>query len=394
MPLYHFQALEPSGKKRKGFIEAIDERDAKLKLKEQGIFLTRLETKGALKSNQNLKGEELENFTMLLSQLISSGIPLYESLIALEEQMRESKAHRILLSLAEQVKGGNSLSQSMSTFPDSFDPLYTAMVSAGESGGHLSDALEKLNGLLQKKAKLKKELTTAMIYPLILGGFALIVIIVMLTFVIPSVEGIFAAGQLNRFTQFVINVSRFVRENYWIYLPLMGLLGVLGYYQLKKPKVKEWMFNQLMKLPLIGMIMIQAAGARYCRTLANLLLGGVPLIEAMRLARATLQNPLIEEEMVRYEGRIIEGSHLSFELSQSQYIPKIASRMVAIGEESGSLAPMLNKVADIFEEELDKKIKRALALTQPLILLFMGLIIGLILIAVLLPLTDLSHLSQ
>lgn len=394
MPLYHFQALEPSGKKRKGFIEAIDERDAKLKLKEQGIFLTRLETKGALKSNQNLKGEELENFTMLLSQLISSGIPLYESLIALEEQMRESKAHRILLSLAEQVKGGNSLSQAMSTFPDSFDALYTAMVSAGESGGHLSEALEKLNGLLQKKAKLKKELTTAMIYPLILGGFALIVIIVMLTFVIPSVEGIFAAGQLNRFTQFVINVSRFVRENYWIYLPVMGLLGVVFYYQLKKPKVKEWMFNQLMKLPLIGMIIVQAAGARYCRTLANLLLGGVPLIEAMRLARATLQNPLIEEEMVRYEGRIIEGSHLSFELSQSQYIPKIASRMVAIGEESGSLAPMLNKVADIFEEELDKKIKRALALTQPLILLFMGLIIGLILIAVLLPLTDLSHLSQ
>ena len=394
MPLYHYQALEPSGAKRKGFIEALDEKDAKLKLKEQGVFLTFLSTKGALKSSQNLKGEERLTFTLLLSQLVSAGIPLYESLIALEEQMRQSKAHRVIVSISEQVKGGSSLSQAMQTFPSSFDALYTSMIAASEAGGHMSETLEKLHILLQKRERLKKELMTAMIYPAILAGFALVVIIVMLSFVIPSIEGIFSGNTVNGYTKFVIELSHFFREKSWIYLPLLIGTGVLFYYQMKKPKVQEWVYNRLVRAPLIGNIMIQAASARFCRTLASLLLGGVPMIEALKLSRSTLQNPLMEEEMKRCEARLIEGSRLSFEWNQSRYIPKIAVRMAAIGEETGNLAPMLNKVSDIFEDELDKTLKRTLALIQPVILLVMGAIIGLILIAVLLPLTDLSNLSM
>lgn len=394
MPLYHYQAIESSGKKRKGFIEADTEKEAKLKLRDQGIFLTHLSSKGELSSKQNLKSSDLSNFTLLLSQLISSGIPLYESLLALEEQMRGAKSHRIILSLAEQVKGGARLSQAMQTFPDSFDPLYTSMIAAGESGGHLSDVLEKLNQLLIKREKLKKELMTAMIYPAILAGFALLVITVMLTFVIPSIEGIFSEGKLNGFTRFVIDASQFFRKKAWIYLPVIAGLITLFYFQLKKPKVKDWIFNQLLKTPIIGKIMVQSSLCRYCRTLSSLTTGGVPLVEALKLSRATLQNPLMEEEMVRVEGRIIEGSRLSYELNQSIYVPKLVPRMVAIGEEAGKLPEMLNKVADIYEEELDKAIKRALALMQPVILLVMGAIIGLILIAILLPLTDLSNLSM
>lgn len=394
MPLYYYQALEPSGAKRKGFIEAIDERDAKLKLKEQGIFLTALSAKGALKSNQNLKGEERLTFTLLLSQLVSSGIPLYESLVALEEQMRQSKAHRVILSLSEQVKGGSSLSQAMQTFPASFDPLYTSMIAASEASGNMSETLEKLHTLLQKREKLKKELMTAMIYPAILAGFALVVIIVMLTFVIPSIEGIFSGNSVNSYTKFVIELSHFFREKAYIYLPLLIGVFTLFFFQVRKPKVKEWVFKRLVKAPIIGRIMIKAASARFCRTLASLLLGGVPMIEALKLSRFTLQNPLMEEEMKRCEDRLIEGSRLSYEWNQSRYMPKIAARMAAIGEESGNLAPMLNKVADIFEDELDKTLKRTLALIQPVILLVMGAIIGLILIAVLLPLTDLSNLSM
>lgn len=394
MPLYYYHAIESNGKKRKGFIEADTEKEAKLKLKEQGIFLTQLSTKGSLTSKHHLKAADLSQFTMLLSQLISSGIPLYESLLALEEQLRGTKSHRIILSIAEQVKGGSKLSSAMQIFPESFDPLYTSMIAAGESGGHLSEVLEKLNQLLVKREKLRKELMTAMIYPAILAGFALLVITVMLTFVIPSIEGIFAEGKLNGFTKFVIDTSKFFREKAWIYLPLVGGLITLFYFQLKKPKVKDWIFNQLLKTPVIGKIMVQSSLCRYCRTLASLTVGGVPMIEALRLSRATLQNPLMEEEMVKVEARIIEGSRLSYELGQSAFVPKLVPRMVAIGEEAGRLPEMLNKVADIYEEELDKAIKRALALMQPVILLVMGAIIGLILIAILLPLTDLSNLSM
>lgn len=393
MPLYYYQALESSGTKRKGFIEAIDEKDAKLKLKEQGVFLTALSTKGAIKSSQNLKGEERLAFTLLLSQLISSGIPLYESLNALEEQMRQSRSHRVILSLAEQVRGGASLSQAMQSFPDSFDPLYTSMIAASEAGGHMNETLDKLHILLQKRERLKKELTTAMIYPAILAGFACLVIVVMLSFVIPSIEGIFSGNSVNGYTRFVISLSHFFREKAWIYLPLLLGSSLLFYFQSRKPKVREWVYNRLVKAPVVGSVMIQAASARFCRTLASLLLGGVPMIEALKLSRSTLQNPLMEEEMKVCEARLIEGSRLSYEWNRSRYIPKIAVRMAAIGEESGNLAPMLNKVADIFEDELDKTLKRTLALIQPVILLLMGAIIGLILIAVLLPLTDLSHLS-
>ncbi|MFN4173638.1 MAG: type II secretion system F family protein, partial [Parachlamydiaceae bacterium] len=321
-------------------------------------------------------------------------IPLYESLVALEEQMRQSKAHRVILSLSEQVKGGSSLSQAMQTFPASFDPLYTSMIAASEASGNMSETLEKLHTLLQKREKLKKELMTAMIYPAILAGFALVVIIVMLTFVIPSIEGIFSGNSVNSYTKFVIELSHFFREKAYIYLPLLIGVFTLFFFQVRKPKVKEWVFKRLVKAPVIGRIMIKAASARFCRTLASLLLGGVPMIEALKLSRFTLQNPLMEEEMKRCEDRLIEGSRLSYEWNQSRYMPKIAARMAAIGEESGNLAPMLNKVADIFEDELDKTLKRTLALIQPVILLVMGAIIGLILIAVLLPLTDLSNLSM
>lgn len=393
MPLFHYQAIDPKGKKMKGFLEAFNEQDAKLKLKEQGIFLTALSTKNALLAKQNLQGEDLVNFTTLLSQLVSSGIPLYESLVAIEEQYRGARFHRILLSLAEQVKSGSRLSQAMASFSESFDKLYVSMVAAGESAGALDVVLEKLTTLLNKKLKLKKEIKTALIYPMILGLFALTVIAVLLGFVIPSIEGIFEGRTLNSYTQFVINLSSFAREWWWVYLPLIA--GGIAYlvWKLRMPQSRLFLLKYLIKLPLIGRILIQSAMSRFCRTMATLQLGGLSMIDSLRLSRETLNNPTLEEEIGKAEARIIEGSHLSHELMRSKLIPHLVPRMLAIGEETGHLATMLNKIADIYEEELDKTLKQALALMQPVILITMGIIVGLVLVAILLPLTDLSGIG-
>ena len=211
MPVYQYHYVDNSSKKRTGLIEAQTEKDAKIKLREQGFIITRLSSKALIKSKQNLKGEQLQAFTVQLSQLVNAGIPLYESLIAIEELSRNESYHRIILNVCEQIKMGVSLSNAMMNYPDSFDKLYCSMISAGEAVGSLGPVLEKLAQLIARQMKIKKQITTALIYPSVLGSFSFLIIGLLLGFVVPSLEGIFAGRQLNGFTQAIISLSHFFR---------------------------------------------------------------------------------------------------------------------------------------------------------------------------------------
>lgn len=393
MPLYHYKALDGKGKKITGSIEGESERDAKSILREQGVLVTHIAEKTATSSKENLKGESLLSFTVQLSQLISAGVPLYDSLIAIEEQYRKERFHRVILSLCEQIKKGIPLSAAMAGFPDSFNNLYCSMIKAGESVGALDTVLEKMGEFLKKQAQLKKQITTAMIYPCILGGFALLVICLLLGFVLPSIEGIFQGRKLNEFTSFVLEISRIFRTYYWIYLPvLFAFIGGI-YYKARTKEGKLWLEKIYLKTPLVRTLVIQTAMARFCRTIGTLLGGGLPMIESLRLSRKVMYNSVLEMEIENTETKIIEGSTFSSELSKSKYIPKMVSRMLSVGEDSGTTTIMLNKIADIYEEEIQKSLDRLLALMQPVILLVMGGIIAIVLLAILLPLTDVSSLS-
>lgn len=393
MPLYHYQAIDASGKKKSGFIEAHNEKDAKGILREQSLMVSQLTTKAAVKGKQNLQGESLLTFTMQLTQLVSAGVPLYESLVTLEEQYRNEPYHRVLLSLCERIKAGGSLSEAMASFPQSFDKLYRAMIAAGESIGALNVVLSRLAHFLSRQMKLKKQITTALIYPAILGCFSLLIISLLLGFVVPSIEGIFEGRKLNGFTQFVLSVSHIFRDYWWLYIPLgIGSIVYL-FYKLRSPAGKIWLQKNLLKVPVLKTLVIQAAVARFCRTMGTLQEGGLPIIESLRNAREVMGNVVLEDEIRQAEGKIIEGSSLSAELNRSKLIPSIVPRMLAVGEDSGSSITMLNKLADMYEEELEKTLDRVMALAQPVILLFMGVVIGTILLAILLPLTDVSSLG-
>lgn len=393
MPIYYYKAIDANGKKRKGFIEAQNLTEAKDKLREQGVMLTQLSPQGSFFGQQGLKGDQLLAFTLLLSQLISSGVPLYESLIAIEEQYRNEKTHRIVLSLCEQVKAGSSLSDAMASFPGSFDKLYCAMIGAGEAAGALDTILERLCQLLSRRVKLKKQITTALIYPCILATFSLLVIFLLLTFVVPSIEGIFMDRELNAYTRFVMELSHIFQKYWW----LIGLLLISGIgwsiYQYFTPKGKAWMQRQLLKMPLIRTLIIQTALIRFCRTLATLLQGGVSMIDSLRLSREVMQNPTLEEEVELAEIRIIEGSSLSKELIRSRFFPHLVARMMAVGEETGNIITMLNKIGEMYEEQLEKTLDRVMALAQPVILIVMGTLIGMVMLAILIPLTDVSSLT-
>lgn len=394
MPLYNYEAIDASGKRRAGLIDAQSEKDAKEKLRSQGAMVKKLQLRSGISKKQNLRGDTLLAFTLQLSQLLNAGVPLYESLLTLEEQYRNEPYHRVILSLCEQIKAGQSLSQGMGHFPESFDKLYRAMVTAGESVGALDLVLDKLSQLLQKQNKLKKQIITAMIYPGVLAAFSLLIIFMLLGFVVPSIEGIFEGRQLNGFTEFVLGISRGFRSYWWIFFPVV--IGSIAYliYFLRSQKGKLWIQKNMLKVPLIRTLIVQTCVARFCRTMGTLQLGGLPIIDSLRISREVMHNIVLEEEVKRAETKIIEGSSLSTELSRSRYIPHMVTRMLAVGEESGNAVTMLNKIAEIYEGEIEKSLDRVMALAQPVILIVMGAIIGTVLMAILLPLTDVSSFTM
>jgi general secretion pathway protein F len=393
MPLYHYQYVDTSGKKKSGTIDAQGDKEARDKLRGQGFLVTQMQVKNRINRKQNLKGDHLLAFTVQLSQLINAGVPLYESLVAIEEQARGDAYHRVILSLCEQIRSGTSLSAAMATYPESFDKLYCGMVAAGEAVGTLGPVLEKLTQFLSRSMKLKKQIITAMIYPGILGGFSFLIICVLLGFVVPSLEGIFAERKLNAFTNSVLGVSHMFREYWWFYFPLVAGGLVTAIWKLRTPQGRLWMERTVLKVPLLKALVIQTAVARFCRTMGTLLQGGLNMIESLRISRAIMRNVVLEKEIQIAEGKIIEGRSLSHELKRSLYFPPLVARMLRVGEESGTSVVMLNRIADMYEGEIEKTLERVMAMAQPVILIVMGLVIGTVLLAILLPLTDVSSFS-
>ena len=397
MALFHYRYIDPQGRKKSGILEALGLGDAKEKLRLQKILVLSLveKKKGGFKlpfSQQKcqLTGAHLITFTTQLSQLLIAGMPLYESLLSLEEQYREESFHSTILSLGDQIKRGTSLSEAMRQFPESFNHLYCSLIAAGESVGALEESLEKLATLLAKQRKLTKQLITALIYPILLLAFSGLVCFLLLTFVIPSLEILFEDRPVNRFTKMVMGFSHFLTHQWIYYIPILGgfLAGMCYFFSSSKGK-RAWQ-RALLRTPLLKTLIIQTAMARFCRTMGALVQGGVNLIEALRISRKVMRNPFLEEVVARAEEKIIEGSLLSKELKRSPLIPALIPRMLAIGEEGGNTPLMFHKIADLYEEEVEKQLARVTALAQPVILVIMGGVVGLIMLAVLLPMTDIN----
>lgn len=393
MPIYYYAAVDTLGKKRTGNLEAQSEKEAKDHLRSQGVLVTQLHLKNKVSRKQNLQGDNLLAFTIQLSQLVNAGVPLYESLVAIEEQSRGESFHRIVLSLCEQVKTGMSLSSAMKSYPESFDRLYCGMVAAGEAVGVLGPVLEKLALFLTRQMKLKKQIVTAMIYPAILGGFSLLIIALLLGFVVPSLESIFAERKLNAFTEAILGTSHLFRNYWWLYIPLGSAAIIWSVIKLRSEKGRLWLQRAVLKIPLLKTLAIQTAVARFCRTMGTLLQGGLNMIDALRISREVMRNVVLEQEVHLAEIKIIEGHSLSQELGRSKYFPKMVSRMLAVGEESGTTIAMLGRIADMYEQEIEKTLDRVMALAQPIILIVMGIVIGTVLLAIMLPLTDVSSFS-
>jgi general secretion pathway protein F/type IV pilus assembly protein PilC len=389
MPIYAYKALTEEGKKITGVIDADSLYLAKERLKKRQILLTELSLFSAKKQEVSLTPSMLLIFTREISQLLRAGLPLYESLVTIEEKYQKSKTHSLFVNLCDHLKSGKSLSSALGNYPKSFDAIYLSMVKAAEQSGHLAEAFADLTILISRQQKLKKQLFEALAYPAFLGVFCLIVVIALFFFVIPSMQELFEGRRLHPLTTVVLGISNWLNNSIGLFLSFIAVDVIAIIAAVRNKKVRMMFFTLACQAPFVRLLLVQSALVRFCRAMYLLLSGGVSLVESLSYSRMTMKNALLEEIIANAETKIIEGKKLSSLLS-SPFIPSLVVRMVAIAEETGNMKNAMKNLSEIYEEELDKNLQQLTTFLQPAVLLFLGIVVGVVVLSILLPLTDVS----
>jgi len=390
MPFYEYQAISGEGKKVAANIEAENLQDAKQKLIRLQVVAIKIAPLSEKELRKALGKKEVLSLTRELARLIQAGLPLFEALSALEEKYRGQRPHKILLDLCGQVKTGQPLSRALSRHSHSFDILYVSMVANAEKTGRLAQCLGELAHLLGRQIHIRKQIVAALLYPALLGAFCLVVLSTLLFFVIPSLEELFEGRALHPFTQLVFAASRFACSSKLLLAFLFGASLAAAITAAVSKSWKEKINTFCMKLPILKNLFAKIAFVRFSRAAATLLEGGLPLITAFSQARTVMRHPLLEALIADAEERIAQGEPLSAPFSSHPLIPPLVPRMLGIAEQSGKLSFTMQQIAQIYEDELESALTHFAAVAQPALLLFLGGLVGFILLSVLLPLTDVS----
>ncbi len=396
MPTYSFEAKIPGGKTIKGQVNAPTEVEARVKLRAQKLIPVRIFIKGQ-KDNSNkqagkVKGKELQAFTRQFATLINSGIPVVQGLEILSDGIANPNLKLALDKTKAQISQGRKLADAMSDHPKVFDKLFVNLVKAGEEGGVLDTILERLAIYIEKAEKIKNKVKGAMFYPISIVVVAALVVTAILYFVIPQFESLFAeAGQeLPELTQMVIAISHFLRD-YWYILfgSIFAALFVLRqYYATVSGKYNIDFF--LIKSPIIGNVIQKSEIARFSRTLSTLLASGVALLNSLEISANAVGNAVIEKTLKECKGVIAEGKSIVTPLAKNPYIPDMVVQMIGVGEQTGALDIMLEKIADFYEEEVDYAVSSATTLIEPIMMVVLGGIIAFIVVAMYLPVFNLA----
>lgn len=394
MALFRYEALSESGKKISGAIDAETISDAKQKLLKQSIFLTRVVELTFQKSKTLLNSEGILSFTRELSRLLKAGLPLYESLSALEEKYRGQAAQKLLLDLCEQVRAGQSFSAALAKHNRTFNLLYVAMIENAQRTGRLTETLQELSILLAKQQHVRKQLIGALLYPSLLFGFCLFVLCALLFYVVPSLQELFEGRELHPFTQIVFSVSTFACKSKALLLGIVVSIGVgiSGFFIY--PKWKSFAFRQVLKVPILNHLFAKVALIRFFRATSTLLNGSVPIVSAFSQARTTMGHPILEKVIAKAEYLIAQGDPIHLPFASHPLIPPLVPRMLGIAEKGGNLDGMMRQIAEIYEEELERTLAHFSTVAQPVLLLFLGAIVGFVLLSVLIPLTDVSTFAS
>jgi type IV pilus assembly protein PilC len=418
MPTYQYEALNSAGKPQKGTVEASSSEDAIQRIKGQGFFPTSVreqKVKGEVRGGaaatkvkkKKRKGtpfaigkvsrKKLTLFTRQLSTLQDAGLPLLRSIQILEAQQKPGLMKAILGQVAEDVEAGSTLSDSMAKHPKAFDRLYCKMVNAGEIGGVLDVILQRLAQFLEKAQRLRRRIIGAMIYPTVVITIAILIVTGIMYFVIPKFQEIFEdfEVELPQLTIWLTNTSMWIAGRAYTDQAIPGAIWVLGapiviflFFKLIRMTDPGRAVTDILRihLPLIGPLIKKTAVARFTRTLGTLISAGVPILEAIMITRDTAGNYVYEQALTKVHDSIREGESFAGPLRESKVCDPIVVNMIDVGEETGDLDTMLMKIADNYDEEVDVAVQALISMLEPLLVVFLGGIIGTIVLALFLPL--------
>lgn len=398
MPVYNYKAINDKGESVKGAISAESVRIASDRLRKGGIYLSSIkEAGGSRRSSVSLPWNrvsisELAVMTRQFSTLISSGLPLETSLVALCEQTDDQKLKGILSQVRSRVSEGSSLHAALEEHKAAFSDLYVSMVRAGEASGTLDVVLDRLADFLEKQLELTSKIRGAMIYPAIMFVVGLGVLVFMMTFVIPKVASIFEASNkaLPFVTVMLIGASDFLRENFVLMLVFLAVALFFGHRYVKTHSGKKVYDRFSLRIPVFGKMSSKVMISRFTRTLATLLSSGIPLLESIRVSESVMGNSLYVDNIRDVRVKVAEGAAFGGCLGQTGIFPPLMVRMVSVGEEAGKMEVMLSKVADMYDTEVDGMLATLTSLLEPVMILIMGVVMGFIVFAILLPVLNLT----
>ncbi|MBN1872569.1 MAG: type II secretion system F family protein [Candidatus Omnitrophica bacterium] len=404
MARFAYRAKKGPKEEITGYVEAENKNVALHILTSQGLYPFSIHQEdadhSAVKKNPFLRFarisiRDISIFTRQLSDLLEAGLPLLKALTVLHKQTSNRLLKRVISDLRDTIQDGSTLSDSLKKHPRIFSSLYVSMVKSGETSGSLENVLLRLAEFQESQDELNSTVSRAMAYPALMALVGLITIFVLITFVIPKIVSMFQ--DLNQAlpipTVILLNISNFVRNFWWILIGLV-LLVYFTFARMFKTEEGKLMVDQFkLKIPVAGQLTLRAEIARFARTLSTLLSNGVPILEAMGVVIDIMENEILKRDARLAQREVREGSNLADGLNKGAYFPVFVTNMIAIGEESGTLEKALLKVAMAYEREVDKTIKVMTSLLEPLMILTVGLVIGFIVIAMLLPIFEISFIT-
>jgi type IV pilus assembly protein PilC len=395
MATYAFKALDLAGAPTKGEMEAGDKQAVAAQLRSKGLIVVDIEEQipasagDILARFRRVKADELVIATRQLATMVNSGMSLLRSLYIIEEQTENEMLREIWVDVRKDVEAGLALSDALRKKPDMFNDLYVAMVQAGETGGILDTTLVSIAEQLEKDAALRRQIKAAMIYPSLIGGFAFVVLFALVAFLVPVFEKIFKdfGGELPAITKFTVFLSHMITQRW--YIMFGGAFAIVWLFRKwKKSERGRMQWDRLkLKFPMkIGDIVQKVALARFSRTFSGLIAAGVPMLEAIDITGRTSGNKVIEKAMFEVRESVKKGGSLTAPMTEvPEAFPVMVTQMIGVGEETGALETMMTKIADFYEEQVEAAVKALTSILEPIMILFVGGIVGFIVIAMYLP---------
>jgi len=399
MPIYLWEGKNKKKETQKGEMDAPNEEAVRSNLHRLRITPVKIKKKPKdLFENiaflqPNVKEKDVIIFARQFSTMIDAGLPIIQCLNILFSQQENKTFQRMLKEIKESVESGTTLAESLIKYPKIFDNLFVNMIAAGEAGGILDTILKRLAGYMEKAARLKKQVKGAMIYPAITLAVAAIVVAVLLVFVIPVFEKMFQdfGGQLPAPTQLVVNLSNFVKSKifYIIGALIIFIFAFKKYYSTEKGQIVVDRVS--LKLPVFGILLRKVAVAKFTRTMGTMLSSGVAILEALDIVAKTAGNKIIEMAINNVRAGITEGRTMAEPLAESGVFPAMVCQMIAVGESTGALDAMLEKIADFYDEEVDQAVENLTSMIEPFMLVFLGVVVGGMVIAMYLPIFTMAQ---